>query len=146
MTGEQAGLTLQLRRVLRAPRSRVFRALTEPEELARWWGPQGFAVPSIHLDLRVGGGYRFGMQPPEGDLFYLAGEFRQIDPPHRLSYTFRWEDPDPDDQETVVTLTLDERGDSTELGLVQGPFRTEGRHSLHDQGWSDSLDKLERLL
>jgi Activator of Hsp90 ATPase homolog 1-like protein len=67
-------------------------------------GPHGYTTPEIDLDLRVGGGYRFTMQPPDGDRFHLAGEFLKIEPPSRLVYTFRWEEPDPDDRETVVTI------------------------------------------
>jgi uncharacterized protein YndB with AHSA1/START domain len=146
MAADPGGLTLNLKRVLGAPRQSVFRALTEPDELVKWWGPSGFTVPGIELDLRVGGGYRIAMQPPEGDLFHLAGEFREVDPPSRLAYTFRWEDPDPDDRETVATLTLNELGESTELALAQGPFATEPRWALHREGWTDSFDKLEELL
>ena len=51
---------------------------------------------SVNVDLRVGGAYRIAVQPPEGELFYLRGEFRAIDPPAYLSYTFRYEDPDPE--------------------------------------------------
>ena len=47
------------------------------------------------------GRYRIEMQPPEGDAFYLIGEVREVDPPARLAYTFIWEDPDPDDVETL---------------------------------------------
>ena len=65
------------------------------------------------------------MQPPDGDLFHLTGEFREVDPPARLAYTFRWEEPDPDDRETVVTLSFGDLGESTELVLSQGPFATE---------------------
>ena len=86
------------------------------------------------------------MQPPDGDLFYLSGEFREVDPPRRLAYTFRWEDPDPDDRVTVVTLTLGEFGESTELTLDQGPFATEARYELHRAGWSDSLERLADAL
>ena len=86
------------------------------------------------------------MQPPDGDLFYLSGEFREVDPPSRLSYTFRWEDPDPDDQETLATLSLRELGDSTELTLDQGPFATKGRYELHHAGWSDGLERLAGAL
>ncbi|HKE52460.1 MAG TPA: SRPBCC domain-containing protein, partial [Actinomycetes bacterium] len=77
--------------------------LTEPVELAKWWGPRGFTTPEIELDLSVGGGYRFGMQPPQGELFHLTGEYFEIDRPSRLVYTFGWEEPTPDDHETVVT-------------------------------------------
>ena len=67
------------------------------------------------------------MQPPEGELFYLTGEFREVDPPNRLAYTFRWEDPDPDDRDTVVTISLRDAGArSTELTLDQGPFAHAG--------------------
>ena len=136
---------LRLTRVLGAPRERIFRMLTEPAELARWWGPHGFTTPEIELDLRVGGVYRFAMQPPDGDLFHLTGEFLEIDPPSRLVYTFRWEEPDPDDRETVVSLSLDDIGGTTELSLSQGEFATEARVSLHRSGWTDSFEKLGEL-
>ena len=86
------------------------------------------------------------MQPPDGELFYLTGEFREIDPPVRLVYTFAWEDPDPEDRETVVTLSLVAVGDSTELVFEQGEFATERRRQLHDAGWSDTLDRLAHAL
>jgi uncharacterized protein YndB with AHSA1/START domain len=146
MTAEPSGLTLDLNGVLRAPPSLVFRTLSEPDELAKWWGPHGFTTPSIEVDLRVGGSFRIGMQPPDGDLFYLTGEFREVDPPARLAYTFRWEEPDPDDQETIAALTLRDLGDSTELLLTQGPFATEERRSLHRDGWTDSFEKLQELV
>ncbi len=137
---------LHLVRVLDAPPSLVFAACTEPELLAKWWGPNGFTSPRIDSDLRVGGRYRIAMQPPEGELFYLTGEFREVDPPNRVAYTFRWEEPDPDDQETLVTLSLRELGESTELTLDQGPFATEGRYELHHAGWSDGLERLADAL
>lgn len=87
------------------------------------------------------------MQPPEGDLFCLVGEFLEVDPPGRLSCTFRWEDPDPEDRETVVMLSLrDIGGTRTELLIGQGDFATERRLALHEEGWSQSLDKLEELM
>jgi len=137
---------LELARALAAPRERVFRALTQRDDLAVWWGPRGFTTPEIELDLRVGGRYRFTMQPPEGDPFHISGEFREIDPPSSLSYTFRYDEPTPDDRETVVTLTVDDVDGTTELALRQGEFATEERLALHRGGWTDSLDKLSALL
>jgi uncharacterized protein YndB with AHSA1/START domain len=139
-------LTLDLTRLLPAPPPRVFRACTEPEELAKWWGPHGFTSPSIDFAPRVGGSYRIAMQPPDGDLFHLAGEFRDVEPPERLAYTFRWEEPDPDDRETLVTLLFLKRAESTELVLSQGPFLTEARLELHRQGWTDGMDRLSSSL
>jgi uncharacterized protein YndB with AHSA1/START domain len=137
---------LALTRRLVAPRERLFAALTDPSALAQWWGPAGFTTPAVELDLRVGGRFRFSMQPPEGELFHLAGEYLEIDPPRRLAYTFRWEEPDPDDRETVVTLSLEPVADGTEVALTQGDFATEERLALHRGGWTDSFDRLERFL
>jgi uncharacterized protein YndB with AHSA1/START domain len=139
-------LTLHLERVLHAPRSSLFDVLVQPAQLARWWGPKGFSAPSIELDLRVGGEYRIEMQPPDGDRFFLRGEFRRVEPPARLAYTFAWEDPDPDDRETLVELSLQDLGDATELILDQGPFATEARRALHEQGWTEGLNRLHELI
>ncbi len=146
MAAEPEGLVLDLSCVLPAAPSAVFAACTEPGELAKWWGPSGFTAPGVEIDLRVGGSYRIAMQPPDGDLFYLSGEFQEIDPPARLAYTFRWEDPDPDDRETVVTLTFRALGESTELAVHQGAFAAESRLALHEGGWSDSLSRLHELI
>ena len=138
-------LSLHLERVLPAPPDVVFRMYAEPELLAQWWGPEGFTSPTIELDLRVGGRYRIAMQPPEGESFVLAGEFRAVNPPTRLVYTFRWEPPDIDDRETVVVFSLRDQGGSTVLTVDQQPFATDARLALHEQGWSESLDRLQRL-
>jgi uncharacterized protein YndB with AHSA1/START domain len=138
-------LTLELTRVLPAARSGVFGAFVDPLRLAEWWGPQGFTVPSLWFRPRVGARYRIEMQPPVGDRFHLTGEFRELDPPARLAFTFVWEDPAPDDVETVVGLSFRDLGEATEVALTQGPFKTEARRALHREGWTDSFDKLERL-
>jgi uncharacterized protein YndB with AHSA1/START domain len=140
------GLMVRLRRLLRSPRAVVYGALTDPAQLAKWWGPRGFTAPSVEFDPRVGGSYRIAMQPPEGDLFHLSGEFREVDPPARLAYTFRWDPPDPADRETVVTLSLREHDEGTEILLNQGEFATEERLALHEGGWTDSFGRLEQVL
>jgi uncharacterized protein YndB with AHSA1/START domain len=124
----------------------VFEAFTDPNELARWWGPEGFSTPSLEFHPRVGESYRIEMRPPEGDAFYLTGEFRVVDPPTRLAFTFRWEDPDPDDVETLVDLSFRDLGESTQVMLTQGPFETEARRTLHRDGWTDSFNRLEAWL
>jgi uncharacterized protein YndB with AHSA1/START domain len=146
MTPPSGELTLEITRVLPGTRSVVFGAFTTPAELARWWGPEGFSVRSVDFTPRVGAGYRIEMQPPEGEPFFVAGEFREVDPPARLAYTFAWEDPDPDDVENLVELSFRDLGESTEVVLTQSPFRTEARYELHRNGWTDSFDKLEHLI
>jgi uncharacterized protein YndB with AHSA1/START domain len=139
-------LELRLERDLPAPPTAVWEAFADRAQLSRWWGPQGFAIPSLDFQPRPGAAYRIEMQPPEGEPFYLAGEFHEVDPPRRLAFSFRWEDPDPDDVENVAELTFEEQGQSTRLTLLQSPFRTEDRRALHRDGWTDSFDRLEQLL
>lgn len=136
---------VHLTRVVRAPRAAVFGACTTPDEVARWWGPRGFTAPSVDLDPRPGGRYRIAMRPPEGEIFHVSGEFREVTPPSRLAYTFRYEEPDPDDRENLVTVSLRERGRATEVDVIQGPFVTEERRALHETGWTESLERLEEL-
>jgi uncharacterized protein YndB with AHSA1/START domain len=139
-------LAVRIERTLDAPRARVFSMFTDGALLARWWGPTGFTAPTVQLDVRVGGRYRIEMQPPEGDAFWLAGEFREVDPPVRLAYTFRYEEPDPDDRENVVVVTLRDQDDVTEVVVEHGPFATEARRALHDQGWTETLDRLAAVV
>jgi uncharacterized protein YndB with AHSA1/START domain len=146
MNGASDPLVLELTCTLDASPERIFRALTDPAELARWWGPSGFTAPEVEMDPRVGGSYRLGMQPPDGELFHLAGEFLEVRPPTSLAYSFRWEEPDPDDQETAVTLSLDPVADRTRLSLRHGAFATEARLALHKSGWTDSLQRLSEFL
>mgnify|MGYP003939212867 CR=1 FL=1 len=135
-------------RALPVAPARAFAAFTftDPDELAKWFGPEGFSVGSLDSDPRVGGTYRIEMQPPEGDPFYLGGEFREVDPPGRLAFTFVYEEPDPDDVETLVELSFRDRGDSTEIAFTQGRFKTEARRQLHRDGWTDSFDRLAQVI
>lgn len=137
---------LRIDRALPASLPVVWDALTDPEKLGRWWGPRGFAVPSIEFHPQVGRSYWIAMRPPEGDLFHLRGEFREVEPPVRLVFTFRWDPPHADDRETVATLSLEDRGPETEVRLVQGEFATEERYALHEAGWTESFERLEELL
>jgi len=146
VTGDSGGLTLHREKVLLAAAERVFAACVEPEKLAEWWGPAGFTAPSVDLDVREGGRYRITMQPPDGEAFHLRGGFREVDPPRLLVYTFEWEEPDPDDQETVVTLSFLDHREGTRLVLDQGPFATEARRALHEAGWTETLERLEQSL
>jgi uncharacterized protein YndB with AHSA1/START domain len=146
VTADHSNLTLHLERVLRAPRERVFAACVEPAQLSEWWGPTGFTALSVELDVRQGGRYRITMQPPDGEAFHLRGQYVEVDPPQRLVYTFEYEDPNPDDQETLVTLSFFDHPDGTKLVFEQGSFATQARYELHETGWSETLDRLAEYL
>ena len=146
MAAQSGELTVEMVRALPVAPARVFAAFSDSDELAKWFGPEGFSVGSLDFGPRVGGTYRIEMQPPEGDPFYLGGEFREVGPPRRLAFTFVYEDPDPDDVETLVELWFRERGESTEVVFTQGPFKTEARRELHRDGWTDSFDRLAQVI
>ena len=140
------GLVLELRRELPARPARLFDAFSDPAQLEQWWGPEGFMVRATDFTVETGRAYRIEMRPPAGDAFFLHGVFREVEPARRLAFTFVWEPPDPDDVETLVELTFVAQAEATELALRQGGFRTPERLELHRGGWTDSLDKLGRLL
>jgi uncharacterized protein YndB with AHSA1/START domain len=146
MPAHPAERGLEIERLLPAAPAVVFRAFSAPHQLARWWGPEGFVTPRVEFDPRVGASYRIEMQPPEGDPFQLTGEFREVDPPARLTYTFSWDPPDPDDLETLVELSFRALTESTVVVVIQGPFKTEARRELHRNGWTESLDKLQQII
>jgi uncharacterized protein YndB with AHSA1/START domain len=135
--------TLLLERNLPAAPERVLAAFVDSAQLSRWWGPAGFTVPNADLDVREEGRYRIKMQPPDGEPFYAYGEYREVDPPSRLAYTFEWDPPTADDQETLVRLTFQPTDDGTRLLLEHGPFKTDERYALHETGWNDTLDRLK---
>jgi len=138
--------TLRLTRTFAAPRKRIFRAWTDPKELKKWWGPQGYSTPIAEVDLRVGGTYRFGMMKlPKGDLFYLSGTFREVMPPEKLVYTWVWE-AEPDFGETLVTVEFRDRGNSTEVVLTHELFPSKKAQDDHDKGWNSCLDRLASVV
>jgi len=139
-------LTLHFERRFDVPISDVFAMFTEPSRLARWWGPTGFTAHDVEVDARVGGRYRIEMQPPEGEAFVLSGEFLVVDPPTRLEYTFVYDVPDPDDRDAVVAISLVDVGGSTRLVVEHRGFATEARRTLHEQGWTETLDRLAGLV
>ena len=94
----------------------------------------------------MGGSLRFTMQPPEGEAFHLSGRIIHVEFPSRLKFTFRWDEPAPDDSETIVELSLASLGSRTTVTLTQGDFATEERLDLHRRGWTDSFEKLDAVL
>ena len=129
-----------------APQDRVFAAFGDAEQLRRWWGPAGFTVPRLQFDAVEGTDYRITMQPPDGDVFHIRGTFRTVEAPRQLTFTFVYEEPDPDDQETLVTVTFEPADPGTRVIVDQGPFKTAARLELHRDGWTQTLERLKQTL
>jgi uncharacterized protein YndB with AHSA1/START domain len=133
--------SLQLRRRLPAPRDEVFRVWTQPEHIRRWSCPSGFSVVESQVDLRQGGSYRLGMKSPAGEVFTTIGVYREVQPPVRLVYTWRWDS--PDSVETLVTVEFRDLGKETELLLRHERFSGAGPRDSHLGGWVGCLDSLD---
>ncbi|MEO8035388.1 MAG: SRPBCC domain-containing protein [Acidobacteriota bacterium] len=98
--------------------------------------------PSADADVRPGGRFRIAMQKlPDGEPFYVTGQYRSVEPPARLAFTWTWEDPAENVRDTVVTVDLIDRGEHTEVVLTHELLPIERRES-HDHGWNALLAKL----
>jgi uncharacterized protein YndB with AHSA1/START domain len=142
-----AAPTLVIRRTFNAPRERVFAAFTSPELLRRWWGPPGSELGEITFDARTGGRYRIAMKSSDGEDFNVGGVISEFDAPKRLTYTFRWEEDDPNmERDTRVSIDFLDRGNQTEIVLTQENFVSDESRSNHDRGWNGAFDKLSTIL
>ena len=135
---------LDIRRTFAAPADRVFAAFRDPALLKEWAAPDEHTNERVEQDFRVGGGYRREMRFPDGSLQVLVGEFREIDPPRRLVYTYRWETLPMG--ETLVEIDLTEGPSGTELHLMHSGFGTPDFADGHDTGWRQCLDRLALAL
>jgi uncharacterized protein YndB with AHSA1/START domain len=139
--------TLILTRVFDAPRALVYKVWTQPEHLARWWGPRGYSVISYTADVRTGGTYRVGTRSPENTEHWVRGTYREVTPPEKLAFTFAWEHPDGSPKhETDVTITFAEQGEKTKITLKQTSFESVTARDLHRGGWSSTFDLLDEYL
>jgi len=138
--------TLKMTRRFSAAPARVFRAFVEPKIFAKWWGPTGFSLPSHEWNPRPGAIFRLDMHAPSGNVFVLIGQFREVDPPRRLVYTWTWQQGAAKDHETLVTLEFRPFGRGTELRLTHELFPTRAVANRHRGGWTQCFDRLAALL
>jgi uncharacterized protein YndB with AHSA1/START domain len=136
---------LRLERLIPAPPEKIFALWTEPELMAKWWGPDGYELARQELDVRAGGRWRTSMRSPEGKLVTMSGIYRSIEAPRRLVFSWAWEDEAGNrGHETEVTVTLAAAPGGTRLVLVQQLFENRESRDGHDRGWSSTLDRLAR--
>ncbi|HYV15311.1 MAG TPA: SRPBCC domain-containing protein [Conexibacter sp.] len=137
--------SLRLERTFDAPVEDVFDAWTNPEVLRRWWNANpSWAPPSIELDLRPGGAYRFSMRDTEsGEMHTVVGEYREVQRPQRLVYSWAWEGTGPyAGHESLVTVDFRAEGERTTVVLEHARLRDAQSREAHGHGWNAVLDKL----
>jgi uncharacterized protein YndB with AHSA1/START domain len=142
---------ITITRTFDAPRALVFKAWTDAAMLAQWWGPKGFTNPICEFDARAGGGIRIHMRAPDGAIYPMDGEVREIMPPEQLVFTNNALDEAGNRIiEGFTTVTFTEQDGKTTVTL-----RTRGSALVEkavaylqgmEMGWTMSIDKLEALL
>jgi uncharacterized protein YndB with AHSA1/START domain len=105
-----------IERTVNAPRELVWRAWTEADQIAAWWGPNGFTTTIHEMDVAVGGVWRFMMHGPDGTDYPNKVVYREIVKPERLVYDHT-DDRDPPSQQFQTTVTFAAHGRKTKVTL-----------------------------
>lgn len=147
--GEQQ--KVELRRVIRASRERVFQAWTKPESLGCWFGPGAIRMERAVMDVRTGGKYRIELRgtadgnPEHRDReVSVEGQYIAVIPNEMIRFT--WKPKWNPGEESEVTVKLRDVEGGTELVLTHERFATLESRNGHSQGWTSSLNKLEAYL
>ncbi len=141
-----AGNTIRLHRVLPAPPSRVYRALTDPLAVVKWQPPHGFLAQVHEMDVRVGGSYRMSfINLGTGAAHSFGGKYMELVPDEKIVCTDRFDDPSMPG-ELRVTITLKKVSMGTELNIVQENVPTAIPPDACYLGWQQSLSLLEQLV
>ena len=140
-----ASKTLLVERTYRAPAQAVFDAWTSEEVMRRWFhGEHAWQTPVAEVDLRLGGKVRVVMRDPEKDVEYGGGgHYTEIDPPHRLAFTWTW---DEEERETLIELDFEEVDGATTVRLTHSGLWDREAVISHESGWAACLDNLGREL
>jgi uncharacterized protein YndB with AHSA1/START domain len=121
---------------IEAPARRVFEALTDPEQRKEWWGSEGrFQTTLMESDLRVGGKWRMS-GTGFGRPFTVEGEYRTVEPPHVLAFTWlpSWQE---NPTETLVRFDLTEKDGTTTVRLTHSGLTPEALQA--HKGWPQIL-------
>ncbi len=137
--------TLSIERAFRAPRERVFDAFTNEEVLRRWWHAEHDWETSVaEVDLRVGGEVRVVMRDPHtGQEYGGGGRYTEIDRPHRLAFTWLWDDRT---ERQLIEVDFEDLGGATLVRFVHSGLWDEEAVRSHEDGWTTALDNLARAL
>ena len=140
--------TVRIERTYDAPPEAVFDAWTNPEVLRRWWKlGESDVVEATDVDLRVGGAYRLSMRGADGDERTVVGEYREVERPHRLVYSWIWQGTGPTaGHESLVAVSFngEDDGARTTVVIEQSNFMNAISRERHGHGWNGVLDTLAR--
>jgi uncharacterized protein YndB with AHSA1/START domain len=138
-------------RVIDAPRAMVFKAWTDPKQVAEWWGPHHFTNKVRTWDARAGGEMDLDMIAPDGTAHRMTGQFTELRSPEKLAFTSAV--PGPDGKpifEILTTITLEETGTKTRLTMnARIIARTDAAAPFlagMEAGWTQTLERLDTFV
>lgn len=138
--------TFEVTRTFSASRERVFRAWTDAKELECWFAPSpDYTIVVPALELRVGGRYVVEMHHKGGNVHRVAGTYREVSPPDKISFTWKWEG-NEGAGETLVTVAFRSLGDATEIYLTHEFLPSAEERDKHSHGWHGCFEQLSHHL
>jgi uncharacterized protein YndB with AHSA1/START domain len=140
--------SVTLVRRIRARPAIVFDALTTPDGIAQWWGPDAGPVLLAETDVRIGGRFRVRFRKLDGTEHESSGEYLEIVEPKRLVMSWQWINggvPEEAGEVSRIEIDLKRIDTGTEITFTHARLRTQPSRASHEQGWAGALDKLVRL-
>ena len=147
MTSETGTVsTLDVSRVINAPRERVFEAWTNPGQLKAWFGPGTCSAKDVSIDLRIGGAYSIKVTDEDHGECEVVGTYKEITAPERLVFSWRWLHESEGIPASTVTVDFMDQDGATEVRIRhEGLASAEGAEE-HRKGWTGCLVCLEEHL
>jgi uncharacterized protein YndB with AHSA1/START domain len=139
--------SLTLVRQIKARPSIVFEALTTPEGIAAWWGPDAGPVLLAETDVRVGGRFKVRFRMLDRTEHESTGEYLEVEEPKHLAMSWQWTtggEPVEAGNVSRLSFDLEPIDNGTELTLTHAQLKTEAARISHEQGWAGAIDKLAR--
>ena len=145
-----AASSLTVRKILPCRPEVAFEAWTKPAVFRKWFAPMPGMKVTAKFDLRRGGKYRIGFKPEDKPMMYVGGKFVVIDPPHRIEYTWVWEEksnPDWKGCVSLVTVLFNAiESERTEIVLTHERFADPDECKSHTKGWTKILNRMAAAL
>jgi uncharacterized protein YndB with AHSA1/START domain len=163
-TSSAQGKELVITRVFDAPRDLVFKAFTESDSMAQWWGPKGWTIQVSRFEFRPGGIFLYSLKEPSGQVMWARFVYREISPPERIVFVNSFSDEAGGvtrapfsatwPLEMLTTMTFSEQGGKTTITLRVGaiPAADDERRTFEDgfdsmrQGFGGTFDQLAEYL
>jgi len=139
---------LEITRQIKADPARVYKAFTNKSELEQWFCPEGMTRVMEALELKVGGAIQVTMKSDEdGSTHTARGVFKEIVENEKLVFT--WEcvvDGKGDGEETLITVTFEEKDGGTALSFIHSEFVDEKTRDMHNHGWESAFNRFDKVV